>query len=257
MCQCSDPSPAVPLRELVQESKGSLSCGSIRVGSFQPHTLSHECYSRLGMGRAHLLDHPFSHILALPCNPKLSGSGALVSPFEKRDSCHLSRGQCTPPSVVTGGIGSLRRRAVAGTEWAPSDQHHLLQLHRHHHHVLRPHDVCVRSGGGQNPLNDLPWHWLCQQLILIGGQDKVTLVGSDLCGVLLGPWTASSPHFTHTLQVETASRGGCSCPGPQHACLAQLSQIPTVTFVSSIQGCWHLWKEIQSSNQFHSGFHTK
>ena len=126
MCQCSDPSPAVPLRELVQESKGSLSCGSIRVGSFQPHTLSHECYSRLGMGRAHLLDHPFSHILALPCNPKLSGSGALVSPFEKRDSCHLSRGQCTPPSVVTGGIGSLRRRAVAGTEWAPSDQHHLL-----------------------------------------------------------------------------------------------------------------------------------
>lgn len=75
--------------------------------------------------------------------------------------------------------------------------------------------------------------------------------------VLFGPWTASSPHFTHTLQAETASRGGCSCPGPRHACLVQLSQIPTVTFVSSIQGCWHLWKEIQSSNQFHSGFHTK
>ena len=180
MCQCSDASPAGPLRELVQESKGSLSCGSIRVGSCQPHTLSHECHSRLGMGRSHLLDHPFSHILALPRNPKLSRSGALVSPFEKRNSCHLSRGQCTPPSVVRGGPGSLRRSAVAGTECAPSDHRHLLRHHRRHHHVLRPHDACIRTGGGQNPLSDLPWHWLCQQLILIGGQDKVTLGGSDL-----------------------------------------------------------------------------
>ena len=73
------------------------------------------------------------------------------------------------------------------------------------------------------------------------------------------PWTLDrflSPLHSH-LPGRNGSKRRCSCPGSRHACLAPLYQIPTVTFVPSIQGCWHLWKETQSSNQFHTGFHTK
>lgn len=97
------------------------------------------------------------------------------------------------------------------------------------------------------------------QMMLTGGQDMaVVALTFERSPLGLDYFLPPLPSAPATHQEETAVlRVAAPAQGPSTPAPAPLSQIPTGTSVPFIRGCWHHSKENQSSNHFHTGFHTK